>query len=242
MTPEQFVAKWANTTLSEKASAHEHFIDLCNLIGHPPPASDPPGQDYTFEKPVHPAAAASRGSKGDLGYVDVWKRGHFAWEYKRKDKYKDLTEAYRQLYQYRDDLDNPPLSVVCDINTTEIHTHFTGYPKRKIAIALQEIPARLHEIRRVFTDPNSFIANQRTTTAVTQEVADEFATLANNLINRYVPLTSAAFHGEERANGKKPSPKSNSPSADAYWHSKPHALASDWRDDSPAGIMLLSRR
>jgi len=60
MTPEQFVSKWQGTTLSEKASAREHFIDLCNLLGHPTPAqSDPTGQDYCFEKPVHPIAAAS---------------------------------------------------------------------------------------------------------------------------------------------------------------------------------------
>jgi hypothetical protein len=32
------------------------------------------------------------------------KRDRFAWEYKRKDKYKTLDEAYRQLYQYRDAL------------------------------------------------------------------------------------------------------------------------------------------
>jgi len=48
-------------------------------------------------------AAASKGSKGEGGFVDVWKRGYFAWEYKRKDKYKSLDEAYHQLYQYRDD-------------------------------------------------------------------------------------------------------------------------------------------
>jgi len=68
MTPEQFVSKWANTTLSEKASAHEHFIDLCNLIGHPTPASDPTGQDYTFEKPVHPAAASPACRRSPLRY------------------------------------------------------------------------------------------------------------------------------------------------------------------------------
>ena len=28
--------------------------------------------------------AASKGSKGEGGFVDVWKRGCFAWEYKRK--------------------------------------------------------------------------------------------------------------------------------------------------------------
>src|SRR5439155_2027192 len=93
-----------------------------------PAQADPTGSDLTFEKPVKVTAAASKGSKGDgTGFVDVWKRGHFAWEYKRKDKYKNLDEAYRQLYQYRDDLDNPPLSVVCDIRTIEIRPHFPGY-------------------------------------------------------------------------------------------------------------------
>ena len=142
LTPQGFVEKWSAVKLSEKAASHEHFLDLCALLEQPTPAqADPTGHDYCFEKPVHPIASASRGSKGDLGLVDVWKRGHFAWEYKRKDKYKDLTEAYRQLYQYRDDLDNPPLSVVCDITTTIIHTHFTGYPKREIPIKLEKTPS-----------------------------------------------------------------------------------------------------
>src|SRR5688500_9559305 len=125
----RFVEKWAGAELSERAASHEHFIDLCRLVGHPTPASaDPTGEEYTFEKPVKVVGAASRGSKGEggAGFVDVWKRGHFAWEYKRKGKYKSLDEAYRQLYQYRDDLDNPPLSVVCDISTTELGTHFPG--------------------------------------------------------------------------------------------------------------------
>jgi len=118
---ERFVEKWRDVELSERAASHEHFIDLCRLIGVPTPAqADPTGEEYTFEKPVKVVAAASKGSKGEGGFVDVWKRGYFAWEYKRKDKYKSLDEAYRQLYQYRDDLDNPPLPVVCDIHATEI--------------------------------------------------------------------------------------------------------------------------
>jgi len=42
---------------------------------------------------------ASKGSRGEGGFVDVWKRGCFAWEYRRKDRYKNLDEAYRY---YRD--------------------------------------------------------------------------------------------------------------------------------------------
>ncbi len=40
---------------------------------------------------------ASKGSRGEGGFVDVWKHGCFAWEYKRKDRYKNLDEAYRRL-------------------------------------------------------------------------------------------------------------------------------------------------
>src|SRR5438046_519606 len=86
--------------------------------------------------PADVHGAASKSSKGDFGFVDVWKRGCFAWEYKGKDKHKSLDEAYRQLYQYRDDLDNPPLSVVCDIRTSEIRAHFPGYPTEKTVIKL----------------------------------------------------------------------------------------------------------
>jgi hypothetical protein len=35
---------------------------------------------------------------GGEGWADVWKRGHFGWEY--KGKRKDLTSAYAQLQQY----------------------------------------------------------------------------------------------------------------------------------------------
>ena len=48
-------------------------------------------------------------------------RGFFAWEY--KGKHKDLLAAYRQLLQYREDLENPPLLVVCDLDRFEVHTN-----------------------------------------------------------------------------------------------------------------------
>jgi hypothetical protein len=40
-------------------------------------------------------AGASRGAKGEGGFADVWWRDKFAWEYKRKGKYRDLTDACR---------------------------------------------------------------------------------------------------------------------------------------------------
>ena len=105
MTPAQFVAKWSPVELSERAASHEHFLDLCRLLGQPTPAEhDATGAEYTFEKGVAVTDGASLGAKGDFGYADVWWRSKFAWEYKRKGKYKDLTEAYRQICQYREGL------------------------------------------------------------------------------------------------------------------------------------------
>ncbi len=45
-----------------------------------------------------------------MASADVWKRGFFAWEY--KGKRADLKAAYKQLLDYREDLENPPLLVV----------------------------------------------------------------------------------------------------------------------------------
>jgi len=86
MTADQFVEKCSGVELSERAASHEHFIDLCRLIGQPTPAeADPTGQEYCFEKSVKVVGSASTGSQSDSGFVDVWKMGCFAWEYKRKD-------------------------------------------------------------------------------------------------------------------------------------------------------------
>jgi len=96
MTPAEFVAKWTGVELSERAASQEHFLDLCHLLDQPTPTqADPAGEWFTFEKAVKVVGAASKGSKGDSGSVDVWKKGFFGWEYERKDKYKNLEELSR---------------------------------------------------------------------------------------------------------------------------------------------------
>jgi hypothetical protein len=75
---EQFVEKWRDVELSERAASHERFIDLCRLVGVPTPVQpDPSGQEYTFEKPANvvlpPATEHGRGR-----VRDVWKKGCFA--------------------------------------------------------------------------------------------------------------------------------------------------------------------
>lgn len=51
MTPQDFIRKWKDHALTERASAQEHFLDLCRLFQHPTPAeADPRGEEFTFEK------------------------------------------------------------------------------------------------------------------------------------------------------------------------------------------------
>ncbi|MFH1085843.1 MAG: hypothetical protein V1772_08800, partial [Chloroflexota bacterium] len=50
ITPQEFVHKWSQTQLKERAGSQEHFIDVCRLIGHPTPAeADSTGQSFAFE-------------------------------------------------------------------------------------------------------------------------------------------------------------------------------------------------
>ncbi|MBC8108196.1 MAG: hypothetical protein H7Z14_16540 [Anaerolineae bacterium] len=57
-----------------RAASQELFLERRRLLGQPPPATaDPTGEEYTFEKPVKVVASASKGSKGESGFVDVWK-------------------------------------------------------------------------------------------------------------------------------------------------------------------------
>ncbi len=185
MTPREFIRKWTASTLKERSAAQEHFLDLCRLIGQPTPAEvDPEGTRFTFEK------GATKYGGGD-GFADVWKKDHFAWEY--KGKHKDLAAAYGQLLRYRESLDNPPVLVVCDMQRFQIHTNFTGTTKRvyefDVTDLVREEPRRILEA--VFTDPNRLHPGRRVE-EVTEEAAREFASLAQAMSSRGVEARTAA--------------------------------------------------
>lgn len=185
MTPQEFIAKWHRSNLSERSACQQHFLDLCDLLGQPKPAAaDPDGTFYTFERGV-------RKTDGKQGWADVWLRGYFGWEY--KGKHKDLKAAYQQLLLYREDLENPPLLVVCDLDRFEIHTNFTGTAKRTFCFTLEEFaePEHLDTLRRVFSDPES-LRPGLTTETITRHAAEEFAQLADALRIRGVPAEAAA--------------------------------------------------
>jgi type II restriction/modification system DNA methylase subunit YeeA len=172
MTPAQFIKKWQSSELKERSGAQEHFLDLCRLLDEPTPAeADPQGSWYMFEK------EASK-QDGKRGWADVYKRHHFAWEYKGKNK--NLDKAFEQLQRYK--LENPPLLIVSDMDIIRIYTNFTYMVQEVRQFNLEDLqePRTLEILKWAFSDPEK-LKPKKTRTAVTEEVAQEFATLAQKL-------------------------------------------------------------
>ena len=174
MTPQEFVTKWKPVALTERQAAQEHFGDLCRLLGQQTPiAADPSGNDYAFEK------GASRAT-GGRGWADVWKRGCFAMEYKKR--HANLGAALKQLLNYAGALANPPLLLTCDTDRIEITTNWNDLVSTTIVIHLEELlnPEKVQVLRYAFTNPNA-LKPAKTRNNVTEEAAAQFAELANRL-------------------------------------------------------------
>jgi type II restriction/modification system DNA methylase subunit YeeA len=185
MNVSQFVAKWRMVELTERSASQQHFLDLCRVFDHPTPAeADPTGASFTFEK-----GATKHG--GGQGWADVWKRGFFGWEY--KGKHKDLNAAYDQLLLYREALENPPLLIVCDMDRFVVHTNFTATAKKTYEITLDDLntPRSIEILRYVFHDPDK-LRPSATSDAITREVAERLASVAEALRNREFNPTDVA--------------------------------------------------
>jgi len=185
MTPQEFIAKWQRASLSERSAYQQHFLDLCDVLGQPKPAAaDPEGAWYTFERGVHKTT-------GEKGWADVWMRAHFGWEY--KGKHKDLDAAYQQLLLYREDLENPPLLVVCDLDRFQVHTNFTGTAKQvhRFDLAGLADPKNLEILRKVFSEPEA-LRPGLTTESITRQAAERFGILADGMRVRGVQAPVAA--------------------------------------------------
>lgn len=149
------------------------------MLGVPTPnEADPTGDTYAFEK-------GAGKIEGGEGFADVWKRGHFAWEY--KGKRKNLDAAYSQLLQYREALDNPPLLVVCDLDRFEVHTNFTNTPtvvyRFTLADLLTDPKEPLRILRALMENPEE-LRPGKTRDEITAEAAQQFASLAERLRGR----------------------------------------------------------
>jgi hypothetical protein len=177
MTPQDFIRKWKPVALTERATAQEHFIDLCRLFGHPTPTEDDPvGDHFAFEK-----GAPKTG--GGEGWADVWKKGFFAWEYKKKKR--DLDKAMEQLSRYAAGLENPPLHVACDTYIFRIETRWTNEAPATYEFELEELadPVNLDRLRAVFFDPDK-LRSGRTRSKLTKDAADKFQTISDSLQHR----------------------------------------------------------
>ena len=177
MTPEEFIAKWRAAQLKESSAAQEHYIDLCRLLDEPTPAeADPTGDAYCFER------GASKEGGGD-GWADVWKRHHFAWEY--KGKRANLDAAFTQLRQYALALENPPLLIVSDMAQFRIRTNWTNSVSETYEIGLEElVDAEKRDLLKwAFSDPER-LRPGLTRQVLTERAAASFAQLAQGLRER----------------------------------------------------------
>lgn len=177
ITPDYFIEKWRPSQLKERSAAQEHFLDLCHLLGEPTPAEiDPKGEFYCFER-------GAKKEGGGEGWADVWKRGHFGWEYKGPKK--DLEKARDQLRQYAVALENPPLLVVCDTDRFIITTNFTNTVQERHELTLEDLrdADKRALLKAVFSDPER-LKPGKTRQALTEQAAGEFAALAKRLRER----------------------------------------------------------
>lgn len=186
MTPAEFIKKWKPVSLTERAAAHTHFLDLCKLLDHDDPVSaDPTGNWFTFEK------GASKSGGGE-GFADVWKKNYFAWEYKKKKR--DLNAALDQLVRYSAALENPPLQVACDTDRFIIRTAWTNAVPKIYEVELEDLatPEKRDIIWAVFHDPER-LRPRETRAGVTKEAAAEFSAISSRLDGKSTPEDIAHF-------------------------------------------------
>ena len=174
MTPHAFITKWRASALKERSAAQEHFIDLCHLLGEPTPAeADPSGETYCFER-------GARKDTGGDGWADVWKRHHFAWEY--KGRRANLDAAFDQLRQYSLALENPPLLIVSDMVRFRIRTNWTNSVSRTHEFELDDLAdaSTRDRLKWAFSDPDRLRPGE-TRQSLTERVAASFASVAQAL-------------------------------------------------------------
>ena len=187
LTAAQFIDKWRAVTLNERAVSQSHFNDLCSLLGERTPIeADPDGEWYCFER-------GARKDSGGGGWADVWKRGHFAWEYKTQGK--DLDAAFQQLRQYALALENPPLLIVSDTRRFRIHTNWTNSVSKVHEFTIYELddPDTRNMLKWAFSDPER-LKPEQTRQELTEQAAATFAEVAQGLRDGgHDPQTVAHF-------------------------------------------------
>ena len=120
---------------------------------------------------------------GGDGWADVWKRHHFAWEY--KGQRADLDAAFGQLRQYALALENPPLLIVSDMLRFRIRTNWTNSVSKTHEFGLDDLAdaATRDRLKWAFSDPERLRPGE-TRQSLTERAAASFATVAQALRER----------------------------------------------------------
>ena len=130
LTVAEFVIRWKTHDQSEEAGAKPHFLDLCDLLGQPhPAAADSAGE--TMPSKSASAKPRSRSTRRRLVPRSLCLGT------------QEEAQAYTQLNDYREELGNPQLFVVCDFERFEVHTKFARTNKRVYKFSLDDLNRNL---------------------------------------------------------------------------------------------------
>ena len=132
MIPSEFLEKWSDSAAAERSNAQSFVIDLCQVLNVEPPhaaTSDADRDAYVFEKPV---TVSHEGRQQSIGFIDLFKRGHFILEAKQGSGeggsrlgtakrgtpawHIAMQDAYGQATKYARAMDAPPpFLIVTDV-------------------------------------------------------------------------------------------------------------------------------
>ena len=170
MTPHEFITKWRASELKERSASKNTPSTFAGCSASRPRL-----------RPTRPArrtasSGAPEGHRGD-GWADVWKRHHFAWEY--KGRRADLDAAFGQHRQYALALENPPLLIVSDMRRFRIRTNWTNSVSKSYELDLDDLAdaAARDRLKWAFSDPERLRPGE-TRQSLTERAAASFATVA----------------------------------------------------------------
>ena len=213
-----FVAKWAESSASERANKDAFLLELCDVLGVPRPDAATGDRDrdhYVFERD---AVVSHEGGKLTVGKIDLYKEGCFLLEAKQGSEAGDrrvgtarrntpawniaMRDAYGQALGYARTFDQPPpFLVICDIgHCFDVYSAFDGsgdyrpFPDAQSSrLHLADLAKHVESLRAVFVDPLSLDPSTRAA-KVTREVAGHLADLARELEDAgYAPELVAKF-------------------------------------------------
>jgi hypothetical protein len=132
VTPSEFLEKWSDSAAAERSNAQSFVLGLCAVLNVDPPhaaTSDADRDAYVFEKPV---TVAHEGRQQSIGFIDLFKRGHFILEAKQGSEkggsrlgtaqrgtpawHIAMQDAFGQATKYARAMDTPPpFLIVTDV-------------------------------------------------------------------------------------------------------------------------------